>query len=97
MKYMPRNDWRNYVLGHSMHGVESSKTANVISSWIKVYLKECKVSTDILEDRLAALKPRGTVETGSDEWERNKVTMVLGRWKQIERLCEDALRGLVSP
>lgn len=97
MKYMTRDDWRNYVFGHSTRGMDPKETANVITNWIEIYLKECKATIEILENRLTILVPKGVAEAVPDEWEANKVTMLLGRWNQIKRMCEDALETLVCP
>jgi hypothetical protein len=96
MKYMTRKNWRNYILGHSTRGVDSKNTANVIRDWIETYLKESKTTIEILEKMLTKKTPApgGVAEAGSDEWEKKKVTMLLGRWNQIKRLCEDALGSM---
>jgi hypothetical protein len=93
MKYMTRNDWQNYILGHSTRSVDPKKTANVIRGWIEIYLKESTMTIEILEKMLTkeTLAPLGSAEAGSEEREKNKVALLLGRWNQIKRLCEDAL------
>jgi hypothetical protein len=92
MKYMTRWDWRNFVLGLSSRGVDSQKTAKVIRRWIEVYVDESKTTLNILENMLTEVTtPRGAAKPGLKESEKDKVAILLNRWKQIQWLCMDAL------
>ncbi|KAI9927979.1 hypothetical protein MW887_002831 [Aspergillus wentii] len=84
IKYMTRRDWRNYVLGHSMKGVDDNKTQATIQEWIKIYAKEAdrKIAT------LEAMK-----SSGENQIHSGKIDMLLKRWKQIKHLCDEALKA----
>jgi hypothetical protein len=94
MKYMTRKDWRSYVLGHSTRGVDAKKTANIIRGWIGSYLKETQMTIGILEEMLTKNSPAAAdVAWKEAQGEKEKIAILLGRWKQIKRLCEDALNS----
>lgn len=95
MKYMTRTAWRNHVLGRSSRGVNSKKTSDVIRSWIEVYLEESKTTINIIEKMLSEVtSSRDAAEAGLSEWEKGRVTILLNRWGQIQKLCRDALGAL---
>lgn len=70
---------------NSDEGVDTQKTAEIISDWISAYLKECEMSIESLEANIAA---------GQDEHRNARVSMILNRWKQIKSLCECALNAV---
>ncbi|KAL4975587.1 hypothetical protein BDW66DRAFT_137210 [Aspergillus desertorum] len=84
IKYMSRPKWREYVAGVSEAGFDASKTAGIVRGWIGVYLRECTTT-------IASL-----VEVSKSEKEKDKVDLVLARWKQIHRLCERALKSMAE-
>jgi hypothetical protein len=92
---MARHRWRDYILGYSTRGMDSRKTASVIRGWIEMYLKESNVTIEILENMLAkrVSTPQRASKAASDEWDKERITMLLGRWNQIKQLCQDALHA----
>ncbi|KAL4994321.1 hypothetical protein BDV10DRAFT_197609 [Aspergillus recurvatus] len=84
IKYMSRQRWQDYVAGVSETGFDASKTGSVIRGWIEVYLRECTAA-------IASL-----VEVSKFVKEKDKVDLILARWKQIHRLCERALRSMTE-
>lgn len=82
---MPRRDWRNYVLGHSVKGVDSAKSEAIIQGWIREYIKEADMTIAGLEDLGA--RPEENEDAG-------KIDMLLKRWRQIRGLCEQALEAM---
>ncbi|KAL6230874.1 hypothetical protein BDW75DRAFT_221520 [Aspergillus navahoensis] len=84
IKYMSRQEWRDYVAGVSEMGFDASKTASIIRGWIEVYLRECTTA-------IASL-----VEVPKSQEEKDKVELILARWKQIHRLCETALKSMTE-
>ena len=85
---MSLRDWRKYVLGQSDRSVDRQKTAAVIREWVNKYLNESKTTMDIVEN----MKSQASAADSKREVER--LDVVLGRWKQIQRLCEKVLKGL---
>lgn len=83
MKYMDHEKWLSYILGESDEGVDQQKTVEIICGWIALYLKECKIAVENIDNILA----KGPVEPGHSE----KISTVRKRWVQIERLCQDAI------
>ncbi|KAI9933715.1 hypothetical protein ASPWEDRAFT_35628, partial [Aspergillus wentii DTO 134E9] len=83
MKYMDRRDWQKYIQGRSKKGINAQQTAEIICGWIEVYLEESNVAIEKIE----AMLPQN---------QDGKVSMILSRWIQIKRLCEDALSGICS-
>lgn len=71
----------------STEGVDPQKTAEIISSWINAYLKECETAIESLEANVAA---------SQDERRKARVSIILKRWKQIRLLCESALDAVSS-
>lgn len=88
---MAGEDWQNYVMGQSTQGMDPEKTTNIIRGWIEVYLQESNTTIDILEGMLIDKRAASRAQDGSNEGKRRKITVLLDRWKQIRRLCEDAL------
>ncbi|KAE8151936.1 SET domain-containing protein [Aspergillus avenaceus] len=82
IKYMPLEDWRNYVLGYSTAGADDKKSEAVIQAWIKRYLDEAETAVN-------ALEKIGDNET--DSRDQAKIKMLLKRWRQIKVLCTKAL------
>ncbi|KAB8236807.1 uncharacterized protein BDW43DRAFT_225415 [Aspergillus alliaceus] len=81
MKYMPLEDWRNYVLGYSTKGVDEKKSEGIIQQWIRAYLGEVDKTFTALE------------KTGSGQAElkdQQKIKMLMKRWTQIRDLCAKA-------
>lgn len=85
---MSLRDWRKYVLGQSDRSVDRQKTAAVIREWVNKYLNESKTTMDTVEN----MKSQASAADSKREIER--LDVVLGRWKQIQRLCEKVLQGL---
>lgn len=94
MKYMTRKDWRSYVLGRSTRGVDATKTEDIIRGWIRTYLAETDVSIGLLEAELRTQSGGSAVATGEQKEEKDKIALLLGRWKQIQQLCKDALASM---
>ncbi|KAL4949197.1 hypothetical protein BDW69DRAFT_198297 [Aspergillus filifer] len=84
IKYMTREQWRDYVNDVSEEGFDGEKTAGVIRGWIEEYLRECDEALNALEGL-----SKGTV-AGSD---KEKLELVLARWRQIQQLCEGAINN----
>ncbi|KAL4924917.1 uncharacterized protein BDV17DRAFT_202253 [Aspergillus undulatus] len=82
IKYMPLEDWRNYVLGYSTRGVDAKKSEGVIRGWIRTYVEE-------VESVIQELGNVGSSQIGQDH--QDKVQMLLRRWWQIKDLCRVAL------
>ncbi|KAL4799389.1 hypothetical protein BDV19DRAFT_258128 [Aspergillus venezuelensis] len=85
MKYMPLQDWQKYVLGYSTRGVDANKSEDVIRGWIRRYIEE----TDLTIEELMNL---GSSEV--DQENKDKVQMLLRRWRQIKDLCSIALENV---
>ncbi|KAL4953216.1 hypothetical protein BDW69DRAFT_8518 [Aspergillus filifer] len=85
MKYMPLQDWQNYVLGYSTRGVDAKKSEDVIRGWIRRYIDE----TDLTIEELVNL---GLSEI--NQGDKDKVQMLLRRWRQIKDLCSIALENV---
>ncbi|KAF9888406.1 hypothetical protein FE257_008684 [Aspergillus nanangensis] len=81
ISYMELEDWRNYVLGHSVKGVNADRTVSVIKKWIKTYADEARATTSLL--KLAASSEEGSKN-------QKKLETLLRRWEQIEDLCSKA-------
>ncbi|KAL4750516.1 hypothetical protein BDW72DRAFT_213384 [Aspergillus terricola var. indicus] len=84
IKYMSRQKWRDYVAGVSEQGFDASKTAGIIRGWIEVYLRECTSTIGSL------------VEVSKSEKEKDRVDLILSRWKQIHRLCQRAVESTAA-
>lgn len=84
IKYMSRQKWRDYVDGVSEQGFDASRTAGIIRGWIEAYLQECTTT-------IASL-----VELSKSEKEKDRVHLILSRWKQIHRLCERAVESMAA-
>lgn len=83
IKYMARGDWEDYVLGNSTEGLYTEKTAAVIQGWLRVYIKEADVT-------VAALESKGY------HGDTQKAEILLKRWRQIRRFCEQAMAAVVE-
>ncbi|KAJ9352244.1 hypothetical protein DTO027B9_5945 [Paecilomyces variotii] len=89
LKYLPAKDWRSYVQGQSTRGVSPKKTSTVVRAWIGRYRKEAEETIGILERRIENEK-----KGGESKEDREKLDVVLGRWRQIRGLCESALESM---
>ncbi|KAL4968340.1 ribosomal N-lysine methyltransferase [Aspergillus stella-maris] len=82
IKYMNRQQWRDYVNDGSGMGFDGEKTASVIRGWVEAYLKECKAALDAL---------RGLSKGAITCSDKEKLGLILARWRQIQQLCEAAI------
>ncbi|KAL4939048.1 hypothetical protein BDV06DRAFT_42441 [Aspergillus oleicola] len=85
MKYMPFQDWQNYVLGYSTRGVDEKRSENVIRGWIRKYIQEADLTIEDLVNLESSEIGRG---------HKGKVQMLLRRWKQVKGLCTIALENV---
>ncbi|KAE8350286.1 SET domain-containing protein [Aspergillus coremiiformis] len=81
IKYMPSEDWRNYVLGYSTKGADEKKSEAIIQGWIRMYLNEVDMT-------IAALEKTGS--NLADPNDQQKIKMLTKRWTQIRDLCVKA-------
>lgn len=58
-------------------------------AWIGRYRKEAEETIGILERRIENEK-----KEGESKEDREKLDVVLGRWRQIRGLCESALESM---
>ncbi|KAL4787959.1 hypothetical protein BJX76DRAFT_250002 [Aspergillus varians] len=86
IKHMDRQDWRNFISDMSRKGFGGRKTADIISGWIKMYLRECTITIKFL---MEVSKTR----SAESETDKEKLDMLLARWKQIQQLCEKVLQA----
>ncbi|KKK16692.1 hypothetical protein P175DRAFT_0487624 [Aspergillus ochraceoroseus IBT 24754] len=86
LKYMRREDWLNYVSGKSQRGFDARKTTALICAWVDVYLEESRASIGIIQDQYNA------ASSDSEKSIREKMDVALSRWKQIQEICENAVR-----
>ncbi|KAL4903181.1 hypothetical protein BDW74DRAFT_186502 [Aspergillus multicolor] len=84
IKYMSRSQWRDHVDGVSDQGFDAGKTTDILRGWIEVYQRECTVTITALEELLKSGK------------EKEKVALILARWKQIYSLCENAVKSMTG-
>ncbi|PKY05564.1 ribosomal N-lysine methyltransferase [Aspergillus campestris IBT 28561] len=97
LKYMRKDPWRKHLRDKT--GSNPPTTARIINGWIEAYLKECTTTIGIIETMLDQSKlpsPGFTPEFGSEQWEQERLAMLLSRWRQIERLCENARAALLG-
>lgn len=87
MKHTPLRQWRDQILGRSKAG-EPRRTKKVLQEWVEVYLQESKINIAALEE---TLKMHGTTPPNH---EIDRLRISLRRWRQIETLCEDALKAV---
>ncbi|PLN79104.1 ribosomal N-lysine methyltransferase [Aspergillus taichungensis] len=97
LKYMRKGPWETYIRDRT--GSDPPTTARIIHGWIETYLKECTSTIGIIESLLDQTKlssSGSTPEFGSEQWEQERLAMLLSRWRQIERLCENARAAVCS-
>ncbi|KAL5335404.1 hypothetical protein BJX70DRAFT_401611 [Aspergillus crustosus] len=87
IKYMSRKDWKSYVAGTSEKGMDGRKTAEVVGSWAEKYLYECGVMIDAIIN----LSAKYDGESAEFEATKEKLTLLLARWNQIQSLLESIL------
>ncbi|KAH8429528.1 SET domain-containing protein [Aspergillus melleus] len=93
LKYMSLRDWRKYVLGQSDRSVNRQTTAAVIREWVDTYRKESIATIEIIENmKRKAVAADSKAAESKKETER--LDMILGRWRQIQRLCEKVIERL---
>ncbi|RAH75529.1 uncharacterized protein BO66DRAFT_310466 [Aspergillus aculeatinus CBS 121060] len=80
--YMTPKDWQDHVLGYSSQSVDERRSAKVVQNWIGAYIEEADTAIRYLESVLSGK---------SDQFHPEKVQMLLNRWRQIRRLCFQAL------
>lgn len=83
LKYMTRRDWRNWVSGHSVKGVNAQKTAAIMRDWIRLYAEEADTTIAVLQ----ATKPHERDQVA-------KIGLLLKRWEQIRALCSMAMQAV---
>lgn len=94
---MRKGPWRTYIRDRT--GSDPPTTARIIHGWIETYLKECTTTIDIIEsllDRTKLSSSGSTPEFGSEQWEQERLAMLLSRWRQIEKLCENARAAVLG-
>ncbi|KAE8353124.1 hypothetical protein BDV28DRAFT_148373 [Aspergillus coremiiformis] len=94
LKYMSKRDFRIYIEGRSKRAFDGGKSAQVIRGWIGVYLKESETTMEIISSMLEKLSDARKLGD-REKWEKERLQMLLGRWRQIQELCEEAL-GVVG-
>ncbi|KAL4931982.1 uncharacterized protein BDV17DRAFT_301531 [Aspergillus undulatus] len=87
IKYMSRQNWRDYLGGDAEEGFDEEKSASVIRDWIEEYLRECSVTFDALTK---------ASKNTNDDSEKEKLGLMLARWKQIQQLCESAIENITA-
>ncbi|KAL4878825.1 hypothetical protein BJY04DRAFT_194677 [Aspergillus karnatakaensis] len=80
--YMIRRDWKKYVVGSSVKGYDAEKTAGIVQGWFEKYLTESDATYE------AIMKNYDSAVAGGD---REKIDLLLSRWKQIQELIRCAL------
>ncbi|RAQ52614.1 ribosomal N-lysine methyltransferase [Aspergillus flavus] len=91
LKYMSKRDFRIYVEGRSKRAFDAGKSAEVIRSWIGVYLGECERTMEIIGSMLEKLGGSRRRSSVGEKWEKGRLEMLLSRWGQIKRICEKAI------
>jgi hypothetical protein len=98
MRYMTRTDWQNHILGISTRGVDSMRTNAIIRGWVATYLQEADEVISLLEKMRTAREENTHMELVGNENEgirdNGRLEMLLVRWYQIKKLCEDAAQAL---
>lgn len=82
---MAVEDWRNYTLGYSTKGFDAKRSEAIIREWITTYANEADTVITALEK---------TRSQEVDQKDRDKVELLLKRWKQIKSLCDQALQAV---
>lgn len=100
IKYMTRTDWQNHILGISTRGVDTMRTNAIIRGWIVTYLQEADEMIALLE-KMRTTREENTHMDGELVGNENggttdngRLEMLLIRWYQIRKLCEDAVQAL---
>ncbi|KAJ5726381.1 uncharacterized protein N7483_007738 [Penicillium malachiteum] len=86
LKYMKGEDWRNHVLEGSIDGVDEKKSMEIIKGWLDVYTSEADATTRAIKMALAS---NPVVQA-----HREKVEVILRRWKQIKQICYCAAKAM---
>ncbi|KAL4939933.1 hypothetical protein BDV06DRAFT_230736 [Aspergillus oleicola] len=87
MKYMSRQQWRDYVNDVSEEGFDGKKTAGVIRGWVEAYLRECDAALDALN---------GLSKSITTDSDKEKLELIVARWEQIKQLCEGAIKNTTA-
>lgn len=82
LKYMKRQDWRNYVLGFSTKKVNAKKTEAIIQGWIQTYAKEADTTIAALES------------SNEHRMYPRESSVLFKRWGQIKCLCDEVIRSM---
>ena len=93
IKYMTRTDWQNHILGISTRGVDAMRTNAIIRGWIATYLQEADEMIAMLEKMRTARK-ENTQNKNEGITDNGRLEILLARWYQIRKLCEDAVQAL---
>jgi ribosomal lysine N-methyltransferase 2 len=100
MKYMTPTDWQNYILGISTRGIDAMRTNAIIRGWVTTYLQEANEMIALLEKTRTDREENTHVDMELVGNEDERITdnirleMLLVRWYQIRKLCEDAVQAL---
>ncbi|KAL4871092.1 hypothetical protein BDV12DRAFT_164779 [Aspergillus spectabilis] len=89
IKYMSRRDWKNYIARTSERGFDADKSAEIVGGWIRAYLNECTVTIDAIYD----VSTESDGDAAKSEAMKEKLDLILARWKQIQRLLESAIQA----
>ncbi|KAL2819180.1 hypothetical protein BJX63DRAFT_382647 [Aspergillus granulosus] len=86
---MSPEDWQKYVNGEieTQQAFSLQDTGRIICEWIQEYLKQSAFAVDAAKGVLM------TAEEGSEKSTKEKLDLILSRWKQIQQLCENALES----
>ncbi|KAI5285363.1 hypothetical protein KEM52_002475 [Ascosphaera acerosa] len=96
LRYMPREDWRAFVLGQASRGHDDARTAQVVRGWIGRYLAECDRVLGELARRCSAAadESNGAGDlAGRSSRADYREQLCVKRWTQIRELCRSALRA----
>jgi hypothetical protein len=101
IKYMTRTDWQNHILGISTRGVDAMRTNVIIRGWVATYLQEADGMIALLE-KMRTARERNTHMDGKLVGNENGgitdngrlLEILLIRWYQIRKLCEDVVQAL---
>lgn len=83
---MTSRQWRNYVLGRIQD--EENKTTSIVHDWVDTYIKESTNKIQSLKDI------QMEHQSGVRDAKNDQIDILLKRWVQIRKLCEDALRAI---
>lgn len=90
IKYMSRREWPDYAAGKSQRGFDAKLTAAMVRDWAQTYLHECNVTIDFLPGLFKSSSEESGL-IGTKDTNKDKINLVLSRWKQIQKLCESVL------